>query len=187
MSQELETPKDEMCSFEVEISQEDISQGKKGNPDYCPVALAMKRRFNTHVVVVTDVFRFMKGESFGGKNYFKLPPEASQWIADFDHLKEVQPITFKVEIPKQFVPPGVEPDREEDDIDRMVLNDANTMVELLNKYGLKGILGLIHEIVSQGGQINSALVIKFAAAMILEDEDIPKKGGPDEIHNQSDS
>jgi hypothetical protein len=68
----------------------DIAFGKMYSGSNCPVALAMKRAFNTDKVIVGLHSARVNGGAV------MLPAEAQQFIEKFDSNKHVEPFTFKV-------------------------------------------------------------------------------------------
>jgi hypothetical protein len=83
--------------MKVEVTQEDINQGTKGNPDSCPIVLAVKRLMAKYVHIQV----YSKELVLSTKDYesiHKLPAEARRFIELLDGEMEVTPITFEVEI-----------------------------------------------------------------------------------------
>ena len=75
----------------VEITQEDIDQGIKGECSKCPLALALKRVFPIDEVGVY-YFTFSVG-----RKHHNLSDEAMMFVRNFDESKKlVQPQTLKV-------------------------------------------------------------------------------------------
>jgi hypothetical protein len=75
--------------MQITVTQEDISQGVRCSCNTCPVARAASRAFGGNVLVrTTDLLAFSR--------WYQLPTEATQFIADFDTNKPVQPFSFEV-------------------------------------------------------------------------------------------
>ena len=72
----------------VTITQEDIDQGDKYNPRWCPVARALKRTTGDRDVSVGYMV------DIGGTIY-RLSNRMSDWIYRFDQGGTVRPITFR--------------------------------------------------------------------------------------------
>lgn len=86
----------------IEVLQSDIDSGRPDDCGFCPVALAIKRAANVktiHVSLATVVIYFTKSSLCR----IKLPAEANEFIDKFDAEKEVEPFSFDLEIPDQFV------------------------------------------------------------------------------------
>lgn len=91
--------------MKINVTQRDIEAGQRGNCNLCPGARAINRRLKRGLLV--DVFpgtvRFYDGK-FGGPLCSRfLPPEMTIWIRRFDNLLKVQPISFELDIPKNYV------------------------------------------------------------------------------------
>ena len=77
-----------MSGISVEVTQEDITEGKPERNEECPTALAIKRATaGAHVYVQTYV-AFVDGV------IYNLPEEATLFIADFDSQRTVEPFSF---------------------------------------------------------------------------------------------
>src|SRR5256885_4584440 len=73
----------------IEVTAEDIANGKKSSITDCPVALALHRAgFPTATV---GAWSMMNGEGFDA-----LPEGVSQFIARFDGGEPVEPFSFEV-------------------------------------------------------------------------------------------
>ncbi len=73
----------------VKITQEDIDQGDKYNPGWCPVALAVKRTTGNKDVSV-GFWVHVDG------TIYRLANRISDWIYRFDQGGTVRPITFRL-------------------------------------------------------------------------------------------
>ncbi len=82
----------------IKVEQQDIDSGIKGDSDFCPVALAVKRLYPKHPVDVGGSFICWLGThtSFSYTRCMELPEKAQQFILDFDHGKKVKPLTFEI-------------------------------------------------------------------------------------------
>lgn len=80
----------------IQVTQEDINNGRRGNCYYCPVALAVARIFNAHNFIyvgaegICDVRKWTVPV---------LPPEVFDFICKFDRQFPVAPFTFELQIP----------------------------------------------------------------------------------------
>lgn len=80
--------------MKIEVTQEDIDHGIKGDCDLCPIARAVHRHIPTARVGIT-VIRLNR-MSF---SCIDLPEEARNFIHLFDHGMKVIPFEFEVEVP----------------------------------------------------------------------------------------
>lgn len=87
----------------VEVTQEDIDNGKRRNCSRCPIALALMRKFNLDPsedsldaasvgLTIASIFPVMHRER--KPQYFNMPDEASEFIKDFDSKLPVKPFSF---------------------------------------------------------------------------------------------
>jgi hypothetical protein len=74
----------------IQVTKDDIKNGKRLNDCQCPIALAFKRNGFESVKVTRH---FVELEGFD----FELPFEAENFVKDFDNKKNVEPFQFKVE------------------------------------------------------------------------------------------
>lgn len=79
--------------MKIEVTQEDINNGKQGNATACPIALAATRAFKVSVLVGYSLL--IVGEVWRGRTY-KLSPAAYDFRRSFDVGEPVQPFTFEV-------------------------------------------------------------------------------------------
>ena len=79
----------------IEITQQDIDNGRKGYTRGCAIALGLKHDFAYELSV-------SRGWIWIGKDYYQTTPEVRRWIADFDRGKPVKPIT--IELFQTYVP-----------------------------------------------------------------------------------
>ena len=82
-----------MRTITVEVTQDDIDQGRRRSSCECPVALAVKRATGAEWVIVgcssVDI-----GDN---KQPFRLPDDARQFISNYDLGFRPEPITFTLE------------------------------------------------------------------------------------------
>lgn len=91
--------------MKVEVSNEDIQNGKKFNREKCPISLAIKRTNlrDKDVFVYSNCVYIFDGREYydnGQKrtdHKIKLPDEAIQFNYDFDNGKEVKEFSFILE------------------------------------------------------------------------------------------
>jgi len=78
----------------VQVTQSDIDMGKRHNACDCPVALALKRAFNTEVRVGCN--DFFVGTPNPNLLAYGLPLAATRFITAFDNRRKVEPFEFEV-------------------------------------------------------------------------------------------
>lgn len=74
----------------INITQEDIDSGCKGNCSLCPIALALSRTFNTREVQVSNSYIRV------GEKWYFIPIQARFFIRSFDTYRAVQPFSFEL-------------------------------------------------------------------------------------------
>ncbi len=79
--------------YTIEVTEQDITHGKRKQCEECPIALAMHRATDEHWSVGTKLDRCRDGFSI------KTPLSACEFITDFDSSLPVQPFTFEIETP----------------------------------------------------------------------------------------
>lgn len=73
----------------VEVTEQDIVNGERGNPFGCPVSIAAQRVVGEcGVTPYRLVLRQPQGVTY------QTPPDAAQWIRAFDRRQPVAPATF---------------------------------------------------------------------------------------------
>lgn len=86
--------------IKVEVTQGDISDGVRGSPRYCPIALAVRRSGNTRAFV--GGYRVSRLGGIGPLDPYgqsaDLPSSARRFVACFDQGLVVDPISFELEI-----------------------------------------------------------------------------------------
>jgi hypothetical protein len=81
--------------MKVDVTQEDIEQGRSGSASSCPVALAVTRATGRKCGVTQDYLYFYgsKGQLLGG---LALPPYVTRAIVQFDSTESMKPFSFKL-------------------------------------------------------------------------------------------
>ena len=76
--------------YKIEITQEDIDRGMRGRSDFCPVALALRRKWPEAEMgcFACDL----------GNRLVLVPELVSKFVEDFDSGKPVKPFTFEIEL-----------------------------------------------------------------------------------------
>lgn len=89
----------------INVTRQDILTGKPGEILDCPVQHALRRRVKPEYGVAVGGFSmFIDDHSTGGIHYRgSLPGKVTDWINRFDSGELMHPITFDIEIPKEFV------------------------------------------------------------------------------------
>lgn len=84
----------------IQVTAKDISQGRRGNPFQCPIALAIQKYlpgkaldFYFPFVTTTASFRF-----WGCLRTTYLPREVLAWINYFDRTAEGEPFSFLLDL-----------------------------------------------------------------------------------------
>ena len=73
----------------IEVTQDDIRNGVKGDTCACPVALALQRYFSTYIQVDAYVVAI-------GLEQIELPVKVKTFIKDFDNGHTVCPFAFEL-------------------------------------------------------------------------------------------
>lgn len=84
--------------MKIEITQEDICRGVRGNSRLCPVARAVSRTFGT----TARAYRMIFPDVSKVNEYCFTPPQVVKWIQTFDADHPVEPFSFEM-------PPFVQP------------------------------------------------------------------------------
>jgi len=82
-----------MPKIKIEVNKFDILMGARFCPLFCPVSRAISREIGGYCRVSSNLVFDLKGIKL-----FKLPKEVIKFIDDFDKGKEVEPITFELEV-----------------------------------------------------------------------------------------
>lgn len=72
----------------IHVTQRDIDEGEPENPNACPIARAITRKFKAENAYVTASAATIDG------SYYPLPVEASDFVNDFDAGYDVEPFVF---------------------------------------------------------------------------------------------
>lgn len=90
----------------INVTQEHIAKGLKGNSCQCPVALALNEAFEGKYVAsvgaLTADLYIKKDRLFVLERLASLPQEATNFIMRFDKEKFVQPFSFDIEFTRAF-------------------------------------------------------------------------------------
>jgi hypothetical protein len=83
----------------IDVTQEDIDNGKALNAESCPIALATKRLYPGKKVIVVIMFGFplLKIESY---NPVTMPGRCYIFMRMFDNYKKVEPFQFETKDPQ---------------------------------------------------------------------------------------
>lgn len=91
-----------MRTFIISVTQEDIDRGERSDPYYCPVARATQRATGRHAGVDEHTI-FGRIENGTNSMFAELPPEAKEFVEDFDMRRPVEPFSFEVSIEERFL------------------------------------------------------------------------------------
>ena len=84
----------------LEITEEDILMGERGDSSFCPIANAGRRVFNRKVTVARDFRVYSAWWEYiwysTWKAEYKLPKEAKEFMYQFDIGNPVEPITIEL-------------------------------------------------------------------------------------------
>lgn len=82
----------------IEVTQEDINNGKVGDCEYCPVALAMNRVTNKEWAIGNYSYCETRDGEINSDSLRTLPREVTLWIFQFDKDNKVEPFSFELPI-----------------------------------------------------------------------------------------
>lgn len=87
--------------FEVSVTEEDINNGVPGDPNYCPIALAIQRIFPNFGVMVGKDRINLEFEMNNSPGFYCIGTTYSQYrfVRRFDKGKSVQPFNFWISDP----------------------------------------------------------------------------------------
>jgi hypothetical protein len=107
--------------LKIEVDDYHIKTGTPKSSGHCPLAYAIGPRTGGHVEIAEDgtiqiynliwkMFVVPKCNVAARKQYpgdkllaeFPMPPEAFQWMKDFDSGKKMGPFAFELEVPNDF-------------------------------------------------------------------------------------
>jgi len=78
--------------LKVEVTAEDIKEGKRKSCTSCPIALAFRRALGHDEVKVGEIYTKI------GKREYRTPKVAFQFITLFDKYQKVEPFTFYMQL-----------------------------------------------------------------------------------------
>ena len=81
----------------VEVKEEHLLHGKRGDGRTCPVALAVEGAFGAEVTVGNEHLFLRRGDAYGLNTFTRLPTWLRWWISDFDKGRDVDPIDFWID------------------------------------------------------------------------------------------
>lgn len=82
----------------IDVTQDDIDKGKKGEPTTCAIARAIKRTMGDHPNVEDEIQITIQGQEY----YYNIPKKASTFIERFDmDKKRVKPMSFVAKLHKE--------------------------------------------------------------------------------------
>lgn len=94
----------------INVTQDQITLGSKGNCQFCPIALAIKQVLNEEYYphVVSSHVKFKLTNTGEEVTYLNLPESAMLFIMDFDapqhpFATKPQPFSFQLDIPKYML------------------------------------------------------------------------------------
>lgn len=89
-----------MKTITVEVTQADIANGKQGDCNFCPIALALNRHApaNHHFTVGTDRANLESVESIDSliTESVVMPRVAIEFVSSFDRIGFAEPFTFDI-------------------------------------------------------------------------------------------
>ena len=88
--------------MKITVTQEDIEQGRRSEPNECAVARAFLRAGVDHFGVMGA--RVMVANRLGHLVNLMLPRSVQNWILDFDAGKFVVPFAFNIGMPCEQIP-----------------------------------------------------------------------------------
>ena len=86
--------------YEIDVTDEDIRCGSRHRSSLCPIALAAQRVVSPMANAFCQALCWWTGQDYleGRYRIVNLPPEASQFVRDFDHGVPVKPFKFSIEV-----------------------------------------------------------------------------------------
>lgn len=95
-----------MIICDVEVTEEDVKNGKQGRPNLCPVALAIRKifkdafhfRVRAHHDIQSGWWWTVNVQSHKGSLSFTLPDEIVKRVKAYDETGLMDPFTFPLEI-----------------------------------------------------------------------------------------
>lgn len=86
-----------METITIEVTQDDIDNGKPDRIDMCPIVLACRRAIPGRTSYVGECGDFITVYGGIGVIKYSLSKEAMKFINDFDYRNPVKPFTFVAE------------------------------------------------------------------------------------------
>lgn len=83
-----------MAMMKIEVTEQDIKDGKPGQCVYCPIAIALKRETGW----IWSVMYYSADTLLGPFHRAIMPPAAQSWIEDFDNNESVYPFSFDLDV-----------------------------------------------------------------------------------------
>jgi hypothetical protein len=80
--------------MKIIVTEQDILQGVPKSINQCPVALAVRRLIDRRIMI--DGARLYTYDDRYVELCVDLPENVTNWIADYDNGKDVNPISFEV-------------------------------------------------------------------------------------------
>ncbi len=85
--------------MKITVTKQDIENGRRCDPDCCPVGRALSRAGVLHLGVVGAAVMVADGP--GHAVSLPLPGAVESWILDFDGSRPVEPMSFELALPAQ--------------------------------------------------------------------------------------
>lgn len=89
-----------MATVKIEVTEDDIAKGTRGDGKRCPVAISVNRAIGVSVWVLA-----FSVSSLDGRHVAYLPFDVIQWIAKYDRTPIEQsliaPLTFDLQIEEE--------------------------------------------------------------------------------------
>lgn len=85
--------------YTINVTQEHIDKGMKGNCRKCPIALAVEQDYKPLAPPQVGLTCMLITDLEGKAVTVSLPDECSNFIFRFDSERDVKPFSFELEIP----------------------------------------------------------------------------------------
>lgn len=82
----------------IEVTQDDIDNGRRGQACSCPLARAIKRQTNAEYIRV-GLGSISIGEDVSDCSCYITPDIAVNFVMDFDSIHDVAPFSFQLNTP----------------------------------------------------------------------------------------
>ena len=86
----------------ITITKEDILNGRRCDPNSCPVGRALSRAGVSHFGVIGPTVVIVDGQD--RRRIMPLPENVSEWILEFDACRQVKPLVFELALPAHGTP-----------------------------------------------------------------------------------